>query len=119
MKKSGQDYTGGKINFSIVECTRGKKHNHYCYVGERTELADPVPVPIKIKNEDGTFTHKTVTYKHKNKVNKIKKADVKQDVKQPKLKKKIAILKELDLLNNLKVKVDNQNFPLLIIKLIL
>jgi len=80
MKKSGDQYTGGRINFSIVECTRGRKHNQYCYIGERVLLDKPVPVRIKIKNAEGVETEKTVTYQHKNKVNKVKKAEVKPEL---------------------------------------
>jgi len=76
MKRSGVPYNGGQINFSIIECTRGRKHGQYFYVGERTLLENPVEVPIKIKNTDGTVTHKSVTYQHKNKVNKVKKSDL-------------------------------------------
>ena len=76
MKKSGQIYGGGKINFSIVECTRGSKHNVYCYIGERKPLPNPVEVPIKVINKEGTTIEKKVTYYHKNHVKKVRKADV-------------------------------------------
>ncbi|AYV84426.1 MAG: hypothetical protein Hyperionvirus25_12 [Hyperionvirus sp.] len=76
MKKSGQVYAGGKINFSIVECTRGSKHNTYCYIGERKPLQSPVDVHIKVKNKEGEAVEKKVTYFHKNHVKKVRKADM-------------------------------------------
>ena len=74
MKKSGNAYTGGKIVFTIVECTRGSKHGKYCYEGERKSLKDPVAVPIKITDPEGKQHEKVVTYYNKNFVKKIPKA---------------------------------------------
>jgi hypothetical protein len=73
LKKSGKQYAGEKLNFSIVECTRGSKHSEYLYSGERTQLADPVAVTIAVKNQAGGTDNKVVTYRHKNYVRKVKK----------------------------------------------
>jgi hypothetical protein len=73
LKKSGKQYAGEKLNFSIVECTRGSKHSEYLYSGERTQLADPVAVTIAVKNQTGGTDNKVVTYRHKNYVRKVKK----------------------------------------------
>ena len=39
----------GKIEFSIVECTRNSRHKTYNYVGERVELNNPMVVKIEGK----------------------------------------------------------------------
>jgi len=62
MKGGGK---GKKVNFEMVECTRGRDRKHYKYVGERKKLKDPMVVHIKGKD-------KPIVYKYKNYVRKDK-----------------------------------------------
>jgi hypothetical protein len=61
-----------EINFSMVECTRGHSHKVSNYTGRRVKLDKPLTVSIKSKNADGTTTTKTIEYKFKNKISKVK-----------------------------------------------
>jgi len=61
--------TSGKINFTLVESTKGSKHREHQYVGKRMKLK----TPIEYKTKDGV----TVTKKYKNELRKVKKADLK------------------------------------------
>lgn len=66
LEQNGQT-GGGKINFSIVECTRGSKHKKYDYVGERVKLTNPMRVQIG-SGPDA----KEIVYNYSNKVMKAK-----------------------------------------------
>jgi len=59
---------GGKLNFSICECTRGSKCKVYYYTGERKKLDSPMDV---------TIGDKKITYRFQNVVQKAKKVPVK------------------------------------------
>jgi hypothetical protein len=59
----------GKINFSIVECTRGSKHKRYEYTGERVKLDTPMRVQIG-SGPDA----KEIIYNYSNRVMKAKSA---------------------------------------------
>jgi hypothetical protein len=63
-----------EIPFSMVECTRGRTHKVSQYIGKREELDTPITVNIKSKNADGSVTNKTIQYKFKNKIVKVKNA---------------------------------------------
>jgi len=60
---------GGKINFSIVECTRGSKHKKYEYTGERVKL----DTPMRVKIGSGPDA-KEIVYNYSNRVMKAKSA---------------------------------------------
>lgn len=60
---------GGKINFSIVECTRGSKHKKYDYSGERVKL--DTPMRVQIGSGAGA---KEIVYNYSNRVMKAKSA---------------------------------------------
>jgi len=60
---------GGKINFSIVECTRGSKHKKYEYTGERVKL----DTPMRVKIGSGPDA-KEIVYNYSNRVMKAKTA---------------------------------------------
>ena len=75
-RKNKENYTGEKITFYIIECTRhGKRRENY-YTGERKLLEKPVIVSVKAKDKNGVEYNKNVTYYNKNIVKKIKKADL-------------------------------------------
>ena len=66
LKSSGNDKAeSGKIEFTIIECTRNSKHKEYHYVGERKLLENPVQVEI----QNG---EKIIEYKYGNHVVKNK-----------------------------------------------
>ena len=60
------------ITFTIKESTRGSKRNEYTYNGKREKLS--TPVEYTIKGTDGT--PRTITKAFKNRLTKIKKADL-------------------------------------------
>ena len=60
-----------EITFSIRESTRGSKRTVYTYNGRREKLA--TPVEYTIKGKDG---ERTVVKEYKNRLTKVKKADV-------------------------------------------
>ena len=55
--------TKGKVQFSMVECTRGSGCKEYKYTGQRVKLAEPVEVTYG-KGKNAT----TVTRHYKNEV---------------------------------------------------
>jgi len=63
-----------EITFSIRESTRGSKRTTYTYNGKREKLA--VPVKYSIKSADGVA--REIVKEYKNKLTKVKKADVKE-----------------------------------------
>ncbi len=67
--------TNSEITFSIRESTRGSKRTVYTYNGRREKLA--TPVEYTIKGKDG---ERTVTKEYKNRLTKVKKAEVEADV---------------------------------------
>lgn len=64
IKESGGDLTQ-EINFSMVECTRGRTHKVSNYRGRRVKLPQPIKVTLK-------KTGRTVEYNYQNKVTKVK-----------------------------------------------
>ena len=62
-----------EISFSIRESTRGSKRSTYTYNGKREKL--DVPVKYSIKSPDGVA--REIVKEYKNKLIKVKKADVK------------------------------------------
>merc|ERR1711871_246050 len=56
-KKSDGGSVAGKINFTLIESTKGSKHKHHEYVGKRVALK----TPISYKTKDGV----EVTKKYK------------------------------------------------------
>ena len=64
-KKSSGESALGKINFTLIESTKGSKHKQHDYVGKRVKLS----VPITYKTKDGI----EVTKKYKNELKKLKK----------------------------------------------
>lgn len=68
-KKEGKSTTS-KINFTLVESTKGSKHREHQYIGKRLKLK----TPITYETKDGV----TVVKKYKNELRKIKKADLKE-----------------------------------------
>ena len=68
-EENGEAIEGQKINFSIVECTRGSRHKTYNYVGERVQLDEPMEITIG-KGDKA----KVITYRYNNKVMKAKSA---------------------------------------------
>lgn len=48
----------GKIDYSLVECTRGSKHKLYLYSGEKVLLEHPVEVPITKNGEPSSITYR-------------------------------------------------------------
>ena len=67
-KKDGKS-VAGKINFTLIESTKGSKHKHHDYVGKRVALK----TPISYKTKDGV----EVTKKYKNELKKVKKGEKK------------------------------------------
>ena len=65
-----------EISFSIRESTRGSKRSTYTYNGKREKL--DVPVKYSIKSPDGVA--REIVKEYKNKLIKVKKADVKAAV---------------------------------------
>ncbi len=63
--------SASEITFSIRESTRGSKRTVYTYNGRREKLA--TPVEYTIKGKDG---ERTVVKEYKNRLTKVKKADV-------------------------------------------
>jgi hypothetical protein len=63
-----------EITFSIRESTRGSKRSTYSYNGKREKLA--VPVKYSIKSADGEA--REIVKEYKNRLTKVKKADVKE-----------------------------------------
>ena len=61
-----------EISFSIRESTRGSKRSTYTYNGKREKL--DVPVKYSIKSPDGVA--REIVKEYKNKLTKVKKADV-------------------------------------------
>merc|ERR1712110_359043 len=61
-----------QITFTIKESTRGSKRNEYTYNGKREKLSTPVEYPIK--SADGTV--RTIRKAFKNRLTKIKKAEL-------------------------------------------
>ena len=59
--------TNGKIQFTLIESTKGSKHREHQYVGKRLKLKNP----IEYQTKDGI----TVTKKYKNELRKVKKAE--------------------------------------------
>lgn len=51
MKERGDKYEGVKINFCVIEQTRGSKNKKYYYEGSKFLLDEPVTVPIKKLNK--------------------------------------------------------------------
>ena len=71
-KEQGIKTNGMKINFGVIEQTRGSKRKKYYYQGIRNILKNPVPVSIKkIDKKTGTITEEIITYKHQSNVKKI------------------------------------------------
>jgi len=68
-KETGKG-TAGKVDFSIVECTRGSKHKQYSYEGQRKKLPEKMTV---------TIDNKEIVYEYSNVVKKVPKA---QEVKK-------------------------------------
>ena len=64
-KTSKSDKGLGKINFTLIESTKGSKHKSHDYVGKRVALK----IPITYKTKDGV----EVTKKYKNELRKLKK----------------------------------------------
>ena len=60
----------GKINFTLIESTKGSKHKSHDYVGKRVALK----IPITYKTKDGV----EVTKKFKNELRKLKKESKKE-----------------------------------------
>ena len=67
-KKAGKSTTS-KINFTLIESTKGSKHRQHQYTGKRLKLK----VPITYETKEGTVVEK----KYKNQLRKIKKAELK------------------------------------------
>jgi len=65
-----------EITFSIRESTRGSKRSTYTYNGKREKLA--IPVKYSIKSSDGEA--REIVKEYKNRLIKVKKADVKEVV---------------------------------------
>ena len=65
-KKDGSSMSG-KINFSLIESTKGSKHKQHEYVGKRVALK----TPISYQTKDGI----EVTKKFKNELKKVKKGE--------------------------------------------
>ena len=63
-KKDGLS-TNGKINFWLVESTKGKKYKEHEYVGKRVKLPDPIEYEVG----DGNY----ITKEYKNELTKVKK----------------------------------------------
>lgn len=63
---------GNEYNFTIIECTRGRKHKEFHYTGIRKELPKPVEVKKVQKDTKGNDVEKTITYRYKNFVRKFK-----------------------------------------------
>ena len=59
--------TQSKIEFTLIESTKGSKHREHQYVGKRLKLK----TPIEYQTKDGV----TVTKKFKNELKKVKKSD--------------------------------------------
>ena len=59
--------TQSKIEFTLIESTKGSKHREHQYVGKRLKLK----TPIEYQTKDGV----TVTKKFKNELRKVKKSD--------------------------------------------
>lgn len=64
-KKADGKNEMGKINFTLIESTKGSKHKSHDYVGKRVALK----TPITYKTKDGI----EVTKKYKNELKKLKK----------------------------------------------
>lgn len=65
-----------EITFSIRESTRGSKRSTYTYNGKREKLT--IPVKYSIKSADGEA--REIVKEYKNRLTKVKKADVKEVV---------------------------------------
>ena len=63
-KKDGLS-TNGKINFWLVEATKGKKYKEHEYVGKRVKLPDPIEYEVG----NGNYIKK----EYKNELTKVKK----------------------------------------------
>ena len=71
-KEQGINTNGLKINFGVIEQTRGSKRKKYYYHGTRNTLKKPVPVSIKkTDKKTGKVTTEVITYKHQSTVKKI------------------------------------------------
>ena len=66
-KKKDGDTTAGKINFTLIESTKGSKNEEHEYIGKRISLKKPITYQTK----DGL----DVTKKFKNELKKVKKGE--------------------------------------------
>ena len=66
-KKKDGDTTAGKINFTLIESTKGSKNKEHEYIGKRISLKKPITYQTK----DGL----DVTKKFKNELKKVKKGE--------------------------------------------
>ena len=66
-KKKDGDTTAGKINFNLIESTKGSKNKEHEYIGKRISLKKPITYQTK----DGL----DVTKKFKNELKKVKKGE--------------------------------------------
>ena len=64
--KAGKSVTG-KINFGLVESTKGSSHREHLYVGKRIKLKKPIKYQIGCGTE--------IVKKFKNELRKVKKCD--------------------------------------------
>jgi len=69
-KNKDGDSTGSKIDFTLIESTKGSKHREHQYIGKRLKLKTPISYDTK----EGV----TVVKKFKNELRKVKKADLKE-----------------------------------------
>lgn len=67
VKAKGGQLGGGRVKFSIIECTRGSKQKIYNYVGSRVALENPVEILI---GKDGDS--KKIVYRFNNRIMKDK-----------------------------------------------
>lgn len=67
VKAKGGQLGGGRIKFSIQECTRGSKQKRYNYIGSRVALENPVEILI---GKDGDS--KKIVYRFNNRIMKDK-----------------------------------------------
>jgi len=66
--KIGEHVGGGKINFTLVESTKGSNHKEHSYIGKRIKLKKPSVYETK----DGVKLVK----KYKNELRKVKKSEM-------------------------------------------
>ena len=65
-RKKGGKSASGKINFTLIESTRGSKHKEHQYEGRRVKLKEPVKYQVGGGKE--------IVKKYKNKLRKVKKS---------------------------------------------